>query len=257
MNTPANETFRERLASGRPLIGTWIKTPSHIVTEVLSQTDLDVLCLDAEHAPFGRPDLDSCILAARSHTMPVLVRVRSRDAHEILDALDLGATGIVAPHIGTAEDAAALVRMAHFGPEGRGYAGSTRAARYTQRAMSEHLDQSRRNTTVIAQIEDAVALGNIDQIAAVPGIDCLFVGRADLAVSLGRPSIVDQVVMEAAELIVRAGAARDVPVGMFLSDFSEIPRWTEIGVRLFLLQSDQGFLLNGAASMIESFRRQL
>lgn len=86
-------TFRQRLLNSDLLVGTWIKTPSPIVCEVLGKSDLDVLCLDAEHAPFGRLELDACICATRAVGLTPLVRVPSADPHNILNALDCGATG--------------------------------------------------------------------------------------------------------------------------------------------------------------------
>lgn len=257
MPVTATRPFRQELLAGSPIIGTWVKTPSHIVTDVLAHSDLGVLCLDAEHAPFDRMELDRCILACHAHEMPVLVRIPTAEPHNILNALDLGAAGILAPHIATVEAAAALVQASHFGPGGRGYAGSTRAAEYTGRKMDAHIALSAETTTVIAQIEDAQALEAIDDIAAITGIDCLFIGRADLAVSLGRPSAADAQVVAAARRIVDAARARDVAVGTFVSDLGEVPAWVAAGVSLFLLESDQVFLRNGARQLALNFREMV
>ena len=100
MNT-ALPSFRERLLSGEVLAGTFVKTPSPIICEVLGLTGLDVVCLDAEHAPFGRVELDGCIAALRAAGMPGLVRVAANSPEYILQALDYGATGVVVPHVTT------------------------------------------------------------------------------------------------------------------------------------------------------------
>ena len=244
--------FRRSLGT-RPVVGTWVKTPSHIVTEVLSRTGLACLCLDAEHAPFDRADLDASILAARSRDMPVLVRTPSAAPHHILNALDLGAAGIVAPHVRSGRDAADLVAACHFGRGGRGYAGSTRAADYTGRKMADHLALSREATTVIAQIEDAEAIEAIDEIAAVDGIDCLFIGRADLTISLGASAVAAPEVIRAAERVADAGRQRGRAVGSFIGDLAELPFWRERGVSFFLLESDHTFLLRGAETLVRAF----
>lgn len=245
--------FKARLRAGVPSIGTWVKTPSHVVADVLCRSDLDVLCLDAEHAPFDRLQLDACTLTARLHDMPVLVRVPTAAPHHILNALDIGANGILAPHILDGDGAAALVKASHFGPGGRGYAGSTRAAGYTGRSMSSHMAASREATLVVAQIEDAEAVEAIDAIAATKGIDCLFIGRADLAVSLGCENAADPKVVAAAERVTAAGRANGVAVGTFVPDLAEIPYWLERGASLFLLESDQVFLLRGARQLKAAF----
>ena len=139
-------TFRDRVRSGEPLIGTWIKTPSPMVSEVLGGSELDMVCLDAEHSPFDRLVLDQCILGLRSAGMPVLVRVPSAAPEHTLNALDCGATGVVIPHVSSADMAAAVAKAAHFGPGGRGYAGSSRAAAYADKPMSRHLADSASET---------------------------------------------------------------------------------------------------------------
>ena len=176
--------FRERLVSGEALMGTFLKTPSPIVAEVLGNSDLDTVAIDAEHHPFGRLELDSCIAALRAADMPSLVRLSSDSPTDIRNALDSGATGIVVPHVTSARQAANIVKAAHFGDGGRGFAGSTRAAEYGDKGMSAHLQDSAERTVVVVQIEDLAALSNVDEIAAVTGVDCLFVGRVDLAVGM-------------------------------------------------------------------------
>jgi 2-keto-3-deoxy-L-rhamnonate aldolase RhmA len=245
--------FRERLLSGEVLLGTWLKTPSATVAEVLAGSALDVLCLDAEHAPFDRGDLDACVMACRGAGMPALVRVPLAEPAQILNALDLGAAGVVVPHVASAADAARAAKASRFGPGGRGFAGSTRSAGYTRRSMAEHVDAAAGETAVIAQIEDAEALDAIDAIAAVGGVDCLFVGRADLAVSLGAWSAADPRVIDAARTIVDAAGRAGRRTGMFIADLGETREWIDRGVTLFLLESDQTFLLRGAASLRDRF----
>ncbi|MEM7220671.1 MAG: aldolase/citrate lyase family protein [Pseudomonadota bacterium] len=241
-------TFRQRLASGELCVGTFVKTPSPIVAEVLGLTELDVCCLDAEHAPFGRLELDGCVAMLRAADMPSLVRVASDHPTDIRNALDCGATGILVPHVVTAEQARAIVRSAQFGEGGRGYAGSTRAARYTTKPMSEHMRDSAAGTTVVVQIEDLAALDQVDAIARVNGVDALFVGRADLAAARGCSVSDPDLIATVAQICATAGAAGKT-VGMFTPALDEIAGWRERGARFFLLDSDHGFILKGAAAM--------
>jgi 2-keto-3-deoxy-L-rhamnonate aldolase RhmA len=250
-------TLKERLAAREPLIGTFLKTPIAVVAEILAMTELDLLCLDAEHAPFGRRDLDSCIFASRSQGKPVLVRVLASSAEHVLSALDMGADGIIAPHIRNAAQTRELVRMAHFGPGGRGYAGSPRAALYTRRTMAEHLVRSSGGVVVIAMIEDIEAIQNIDEIVAVEGLDAVFVGRADLTVAYGKTDPHDAVVVAAVERVCAAARSAGRPVGMFVPKLEDVPVWTAQGASYFLLESDQSFLLRGAESLVKRFRAAL
>lgn len=241
-------TFRERLRAGEVLAGTWIKTPHPHVVEVLALSPLDCLVLDAEHAPFDRRDLDACILAARAGGKPVLVRPASAAPEQLLNALDLGSDGVIVPHVRSAAEAREIVRSCHYGPSGRGFAGSTRAADYTTLGMAKHCAAAK-GVTVIAQIEDAEAIDDIDAIAATPGLDALFIGRADLTISLEAESPDAPVVVAAVERICAAGQKAGRAVGMFLGRAADVPLWRARGTSLFILQSDHDFLLQGAAAL--------
>jgi len=241
--------FKARLAAGDMLLGTFVKTPSPIIVEVLALTGLDCLCLDAEHAPFDRAAIDLCILAARAAGKDVLVRVPSASPEHILNALDCGATGVLVPHVRSADEARAVAQACQYGAGGRGYAGSSRAACYTTRAMAAHLAASAARSTVIAQIEDPEAIEAIDDIARVPGVDALFVGRVDLTVAYGADSQDDTHVVAAVEAVCESGRRHRRPVGMFLARAEDAPAWRAKGANLFLLGSDHGFLLAGAADL--------
>lgn len=247
-------TLKQRLAKRDRLIGTFVKTPSPIIIEVLSLTGLDCLCIDAEHAPFDRLAIDACIAAARAADKDVVVRIPALSPEHVLNALDCGATGIVAPHVRSAEEARELVRMSHYGAGGRGYAGSSRAAGYTTRSMAAHKQASAGRTVVIAQIEDPEAIDVIDEIAAVDGIDALFVGRVDLTVAYGAESQDDPRVLAGVEAVCAAGLRHGRAVGMFLARIEDVPYWASRGASLFLLGSDHGFLLAGAADLLERAR---
>jgi 2-keto-3-deoxy-L-rhamnonate aldolase RhmA len=245
--------FKHHLQNGDLLSGTWIKTPHPHVVEVLALSALDVLVLDAEHAPFDRGSLDQCILAARAGGKPVLVRPASSAHEHILNALDLGADGVILPHIRTAEEAADAVKACHYTSGGRGYAGSSRAAGYTTKGMAKHRADAK-NVVVIAQIEDVEGVDNTEAIAAVDGIDALFVGRADLTIAFGAETPDDAVVVDAVDRICAAGKAAGRTTGMFLGRVGDVPQWRDKGASLFILGSDHDFLLQGAARLAEAVR---
>jgi len=249
-------SFKDRLANQDPLLGTFLKTPSPIVCEVMGRAGLDAVCLDAEHAPFGRCELDLCLLALRSQGVPSIVRIPTLSSEHVLNALDCGATGILVPHVVTATDAERAVNLAHYG-RGRGYAGSSRSAGYMGRSMAEQLKAAGEETCVIAQIEDAEALDHLDDLFRVEMVDAFFIGRADLTVSLGfqdpnEPQVIDTV----AEICRRAQAAGRT-VGMFTGKANEIASWHELGASLFLMSSDHAMMLAGAKSLNDTVRPQL
>ncbi len=224
-----------------------------MICEVLGRSDLDLVCIDAEHSPFDRKDVNDCVLALNHVGKPSLIRIPANRPEHILNALDCGATGILVPHVITGDDAHALAANAHFG-SGRGYAGSTRAAGYGARKMADHKAKSAETTTVVAQIEDAEALNNLDDILSTETIDAFFIGRADLSVSLGAESPNEPQVIEAVEMICRKGKEAGATIGMFTADLSELPKWRAAGASLFLLGSDHGFMLAGASNLTQAVR---
>lgn len=242
-------TFKQKLIAGDALLGTFLKTPHPHIVEVLATAGHDCICIDAEHAPFDRQAIDLCVMAARAGGLPALVRPATAAPNEYLNALDCGADGVIVPHIRSADDARALALAVQYGPGGRGFAGSTRASGYGLTSITDHLANSAQRTVAIAQIEDAEALGEIDAIAEVAGIDALFVGRIDLTISLGCTSPDDPRVVEAVEHIVAACARAGRASGMFLSRASDVPGWRAKGAGLFLLGSDHSFLRSGARAL--------
>jgi len=234
--------LKQSLAGGETLWGSFLKTPSPILVEVLATGGLDLLCLDAEHAPFDRAALDACAMTARLAQLPVIVRTPTAAPEHILNALDCGADGVLLPHIRTADEAQAAVAAAHYGRGGRGYAGSTRAAGYGQTPISGHLAASQERTVVIAQIEDVEAVDAVEAIAGVPGLDALFVGRIDLTIALGETNPDAPAVIAAVERVLAAGRSAGVPVGMFVPRDADVAGWRDKGARLFLQGSDHAFM---------------
>ena len=253
---PTPRDFRQRLLAGDLLVGTFVKTPHASVVEILGHSPVDCVCLDAEHAPFDRTALDMALLAARASNLAALVRIQRSDATDVLNALDLGATGVLVPHVTSAEIAYRVASSARYGPAGRGYAGSTRAAGYTTRSMSEITSEANSTVAVIAQIEDAAAMDHLDSIAAVEGLDALFVGRMDLTVSLGAQSPSDKQVVAAVRAICAAARRHGRPVGMFTSTIEEALQWVAEGVSLFLLASDQQWILQGARDLVAGLKKK-
>ncbi|MEH6594110.1 MAG: aldolase/citrate lyase family protein [Colwellia polaris] len=249
--------LKQALATKKPLLGTFIKTPHFHNTEVLAHTNLDVLCLDAEHAPFDRADLDTCVLAAKSKQKPVIIRIPDSENATILNALDLGADGVVIPHVLNAEHAKRIVKKCFYGPDGRGYAGSTRFAGYTTHKLPDNLAANKNETCVIAQIEDLEAIDDIDAICQVEGIDCIFIGRMDLTVALQQTDPSHPDVIAAVEKVVAATKKYNKNCGMFVGNLAELPLWIKSGVSLFLLGSDHSFLLNGANQLQQSFESSI
>lgn len=240
------DEFRRRMLAGEYLAGTFQKTPSHDVVEVLAKSGLDFVCLDAEHAPFDRARLDACLAVARALDFPALVRVGAFTPQDILQAIDCGAVGVVVPHVDSVEKARAVARAARFGHGGRGYAGSSRWAGFATRTMPDLLEQSRSETVVIAQIEEPEGVEAAAGIAAVEGIDGLFVGPSDLTVAYGNTAPGSDEVLEALASVGQAARAQGKAYVSWVANPAQAKDWAGYGLTVFVLASEHAWMLAGA-----------
>jgi 2-keto-3-deoxy-L-rhamnonate aldolase RhmA len=246
------DTLRARLHAGESILGTFVKTPSHVVLEVLGLAGLHCAVIDAEHAPIGLDALDTMLLGARAVGLPALVRVPGHEPGFINSCLDAGASGVLVPHVRSAEEAAAAVAACRYSGV-RGFSPSSRAGFYGTRPAAEHRTVSDNTTNVWCQIEDEAALAALPSIAAVPGVDCLFIGPADLALSMGLAGPGDPRLWPAIEAVAKAGRDAGVPVGMFVGEMSQVATLRTLGMRAFLVGSDQSLLAAQARSLLTDF----
>lgn len=236
------------------MLGLFIKTPSMQLVESLAKTGIDFVALDAEHAAFGTAEIDHCILAGRSVALPVLVRLREATPAAILQVLDLGAAGIIVPHLHTAKQAHDIVAATRYDGGTRGVSGMHRAAAYGAIPADEFKKASDESTIVIAQIEDGQALKNIAAIAAVEALDALFVGRADLAVSLGAKSLDDAAVSQAVDNILAACQQSGMSAGIYLPSADESALFRAKGANLFIISTDQALLNDATSALARDFK---
>lgn len=180
--------LKARLRDREKLFGVFVMIPSPAVVEMCAYAGFDYVILDLEHGAPTMETIEHEVRAADAAGIPAVVRVGSRAPIDILRALDVGASGVLVPHVLTAADAAAIVEAAHYPPTGtRGMATTTRAGRHGFVTVAEHLKRACEHTVVLAQIEDAAAVAQVPAIAATAGLDGVFIGPSDLAASLGHP----------------------------------------------------------------------
>lgn len=244
------QSLREKLHSRTPVFGLFVKTPAYQVVEVLGDCELDFVILDAEHGPFGATRLEQCLLAARVSGLPALVRVAGSAPWTIGEALDMGASGVMVPHIETA--AAAAVAQARYHGGVRGYSNSPRAGRYGRSAMVDHVRDSDAQSIVVAMVESRTGIDNAAGIAAVSGVDAVFVGAMDLAVSLGYTS---RSVEEVDRLVAMAAAAvRTASLGLLVTNKAEADAARGLGASFFVVGTDQGLLRAGTHATLAATR---
>ncbi len=210
--------LRRRVAAGEPTLGTFVGTASPVVGEVCAAAGADWLVLDLEHGAGGEEQVRSLVPAAAAYGVPTVVRVESAARIRIGRVLDLGAAGVMLPRLDSADEVAAALRHLRYPPEGdRGVATYNRACRFglDPAALTGASDEM----LGVVQIESAAALGEVDKIAALHGVDVLFVGPRDLSHDLGVPGdLTAPVYLAALDAVRRAARDHGRACGLLVND---------------------------------------
>jgi len=247
-------SLREKITSGRMVVGTWVSIPDIAVVEILAQAGFDYLLIDGEHAPISPSQLFPLAVAAERYGCPVVYRVQANSADLIKAALDIGVAGLMVPMVESPEEAAAVVAAAKYPPAGRRGIGPWRSSNY-YRDFQAYLAAANEQTAVIVQIESRAAVEKAAAIAAVPGIDALFVGPADLSGSLGVPvGELKPPLLEALQRVVAAGRTAGRCVGIDAPSNERLETFAGLGFRLFSFGVDAGYLNDGAHAAVEFAR---
>lgn len=202
-------TLKRRVRAGERLRGGLLRLPSENLLEMAAVAGLDYAVIDCEHGPADLLSLQQHLQIAASHGLPVLVRVGEHEPALVLRVLDLGAQGVIVPHVDTPEQAREVVAAAHYPPLGeRGFATYSRAGRFGTNTIAEHLAEAERTTMVIPMLETPQACDNAAGILAVPGVDTILVGPADLSVAMGKGDPADPGVAARLARVVEAAGGR-------------------------------------------------
>lgn len=207
--TAQRPSLKQRLAAGQRLYGALLRIPSEPLVEMAGIAGLDYVVIDCEHGPADTTALQHHLTAAAAREIDVLVRVGEHEPQLALRCLDLGAAGLIHPHVDGAEDARRAVAADRYPPLGqRGFATYSRAGRFGAVSAAGHLAAAE-ETVVVAMAETERACSAAAEIASVPGVDAVLVGPADLAADCGFPGqeVVDGLVATAHRATRGAGRA--------------------------------------------------
>lgn len=240
----------EALHGGRRQLGLWLTIEDPLVAEMLSALGYDWLLIDCEHTPMGPREALRLMQAAARGRSEVVVRTSQLDEAEFKKFLDIGATALMVPDVRTPEAATRAARAVEYGPAGlRGMAGPSRASGFG--AAPDYARTARDGLALILQVESVEALSNLEAIAAVPGVDALFVGPADLAASMGFPGEPShpEVVAASIDAIVRIRRS-GLPAGFLTPDPDVLDRALDAGCDLVAVAIDSVLLRDGAAAAL-------
>lgn len=253
-----NNPIKQRLAAGEQLFGCWLTLASPLVAEALATAGFDFLVVDGEHSPADTMDTVALLQAIAAGGSQPIVRVTDNTTWLAKRALDAGSPTLLIPMVGSANEARRAVAAMRYPQQGnggaRGVAGIVRAARYGLAA--DYVLTANESACTIVQIESAAAVEAAEEIAAVDGVDALFVGPADLAASLGHlgDSRHPQV-QQAIDRVAAAARSRRKAAGIFAGSAAEARDYAARGFGLVSVAADVVWLLAGARQALDTARR--
>ncbi len=250
--------FKKQLRAGTPKLGIFLNAHSPTVAEQLSHSGYDWLLVDSQHGPMGYEKLSAMLSGISNGGAKSLVRVGSySDRPGIQQSLDLGADGILVPYINSADEARAAVTCARYPTAG------TRSVYFPQRSMNRegllgYAGGANNNVIVALQVETADCIKNIDEIAAVPGVDILFLGQNDLCMSMGLykkyefPHMYTSPELGAAtEKLIAAARKNNVILGLFLFGTSRVGEFLDKGFSFISIGNDLHHVLTQTAAYVK------
>lgn len=249
-------TFRDRLAEadGRALIGLWTCAGSPVTAEIVAGSGCDWVLLDAEHSPNGLESVLAQLHAMSAYPATPLVRPPFGDTVLIKQFLDLGAQNLLIPMVDSAEQAEQIVRAARYPLGGVRGVGSALARSARWNRVDGYLGRASETISLTVQIESAAAVQDVERIAAVDGVDALFVGPSDLAASMSHlgqqshPEVVDAVLRS-----IAAGRAAGTPVGVNAFVPADAERYIAAGASFVAVGADVAILARQTEALVDRF----
>lgn len=253
MDLPINR-FKRALAQGEAQIGLWCSLANHVSTEVVADAGFDWLLLDTEHAPADLTTVHQQLQAVAAGSTTPIVRPPWNDTVVIKRLLDIGVQSFLIPFVQTAAEAKAAVAATRYPPDGvRGFASTTRATKFGR--VPNYYARAAEEICVLVQVESRKALGALDEIATVEGVDGVFIGPGDLSADLGHlanpghPDVQAEIA-GAVERIRAAGKA----AGILTPVEEEARRWLEAGCLFVAVGADVGLLARQSDALAARFK---
>ncbi|BBP59186.1 4-hydroxy-2-oxoheptanedioate aldolase [Pseudomonas sp. St316] len=254
MDMPIN-TFKQRLCSGEAQIGLWLGLADAYCAELAANAGFDWLLIDGEHAPNDLRTLLGQLQAVAPYSSQPVIRPVIGDTALIKQVLDIGVQTLLVPMVESADQARDLVRAIHYPPHGVRGVGSALARASRWNSIPGYLDKADEQMCLLVQIESREGLANLDEIAAVEGVDGVFIGPADLSASMGfrgNPGhpVVQAAIEDAIARIRQAGKA----AGILSADEKLARRYIELGAAFVAVGVDTTVLMRGLQTLAATFK---
>lgn len=248
-------TMKQQLASAdRALAGIWVCSGSPLVAEICAGAGMDWTLIDMEHSPNSLESVTAQLQAVAAYPITSMVRVPINDWVVIKQVLDTGAQNLLVPMVSTAQEAQEAVAAMHYPPKGKRGVGSALARSARWNRVDQYLQQASETVSLFVQIETDEGVKNAAEIAAVDGVDGLFVGPADLAASMGvigqqsHPDVIESVLK-----VFDIGKEMGVPVGVNAFDPQMANKYIDAGAKFVLVGADVALLARGSERLAAQF----
>ena len=249
--------LRERLRTGAPIVGTFVKIAALETIDIASSAGLDVIVVDGEHAQLGQSECLALVRHAAALGLPAIVRIPAVDAGYVNRLLEAGAAGIQLSSLRARGERDALVAATRYPPDGtRSVSLAHPAADYGAVPLAAYLEKSKGGPLLVGQIETATTIDPLDVLLA--GLDVAFIGTTDLSVDLGRPGALDDERVRARVAEIAGAAERtSVALGAWVASAEALATLRPSKPRYVIVGSDLQLLRAGVSSAVASTRRAL
>jgi len=246
--------------AGKPAIGGWMTLASSLASELLAHAGFDFLVVDTEHSPTDTETVVQMLQAMKGQPVSPMVRVVWNDIGLIKRALDSGAHGVVVPMVNTVAEARQAVAACRYPPQGVRSVGGARPPLSFGVSRAEYLAEANREIMLAVQIEHVDAVARADDIAAVDGVDSLFIGPNDLCASMGLPPVLEPDVPafeEALATVLRAADTHGKAAGILVGSLTAGLKRLRQGFRFVAIGTDAGMITAGAQAIVQGVRQTL
>jgi 4-hydroxy-2-oxoheptanedioate aldolase len=246
--------LRARISGGDSVVGTFSLIPSVEVIELIALAGFDFVIVDMEHGVYDLGSARAALTAASANGLQAIVRVPRLESATIGAALDIGADGVLVPHVSCAEDALCAVRAARFTPDGsRGANPYVRGTAYG--SVRDWHAQANERVAVMVMIEGREGIAAAREILSTPGLDAVFLGPVDLSHAMGLPGQPGHPqVISALEAVMQEAAAQGVASAVFAPDAGTAKTWLKHGVRLVACGVDTNLIRSGFTRTVRDIR---
>ena len=249
-------TLRTIWQKGDAVLNGWLTIPGIWTAELMAHQGYDSLTVDTQHGLIGYDVALPMLMAISTTSVFPIARAPWNEPGSIMKLLDAGAMGIICPMVNTRADAEAFVGACRYAPQGYRSAGPVRAAIY---AGADYINRANESIVTLAMIETAQALNNLDEIMSTPGLDGIYIGPTDLAISLGMASggPLDQPrLAEAISTILKAAQKHAIVPGIHTSSTLDAIHVIERGFKFVTIMTDTRMLADAARTSVKTVREK-